>query len=239
MLQIEHLSKRYEKIAALEELSFHLKAGEVAGLLGPNGAGKSTCMKCVAGLLRPDKGKIQIAGQPYKSLEARKALSYIPETPEPYPLLTSWEHLQFVAQAYGLKDWKAKGEQLLERFEMGTARDKLGKEMSKGMRQKISLICGLLPNPSLLLIDEPMIGLDPKAIKETKEIFRELKEEGRTLLISTHLIESVEHIADRALILKRGKLIVDEPLQQLKEKHAGVGQSLEDIFFNLTQDEGI
>jgi ABC-2 type transport system ATP-binding protein len=239
MLQLEHLSKRYEKVPALEDLSFELKAGDVAGLLGPNGAGKSTCMKCIAGLLRPDSGTIRIAGHAYRSMEARKALSYIPETPEPYPLLTSWEHLQFVAQAYGLKNWQTKGERLMERFEMGPLRDKLGKEMSKGMRQKISLICGLLPEPSLLLIDEPMIGLDPKAIRETKELFKELKNEGKTLLISTHLIDSVEHIADRALILQKGRLIIDQPLEKLRLEYGQGDQSLEDIFFNLTGNEGV
>lgn len=217
LLEVKGISKKFEKTEAIRDLSFTLNPGEVVGLLGPNGAGKSTCIKCIAGLLRPDAGSIQIAGFVHNSVEAKQKLSYIPETPDPYPLLTTWEHLQFIADAYRIKDWQPYAEQLMERFEMTPNRNKLGKEMSKGMKQKVSMMCGLISQPDLVMMDEPMIGLDPKAIKETREIFKELKAAGKALLISTHLIDSVESVADRIIILKKEYSFMTIPQMVLGE----------------------
>lgn len=239
MLTVTNLIKKYGKQNAVDDISFHLDGGEVVGLLGPNGAGKSTTMKCIVGLLRKTSGKITIGGHDHLSMEAKRFFSYIPETPYVYDLLTIYEHMQFVAQAYGVKEWKPRAQELLEMYELDDKQKKLGRDLSKGMRQKVSICCALLPDPQLLFFDEPMIGLDPKAIKNTKQVFRNLKEAGKTILVSTHLIDSVENIADRVMIMKDGKIIGNDTIENLRAQAAegGVGLSLEDLFLELTKDE--
>ncbi|NVK50707.1 MAG: ABC transporter ATP-binding protein [Cyclobacteriaceae bacterium] len=238
MLLVQNLVKRYGKQNAVNDISFELQGGEVVGLLGPNGAGKSTTMKCIVGLLRKTSGEITIGGYDHLSVEAKRLFSYIPETPYVYDLLTVEEHLQFIAQAYGIRNWKERGAELLEIYDLTDKAKKLGKDLSKGMRQKVSICCALLPDPSVLFFDEPMIGLDPKAIRNTKRIFRELKEVGKTILVSTHLIDSVETIADRIMILKEGNIIGNDSLENLKSQFVQEkGGSLEDIFLELTKDE--
>ena len=237
MLAVEGLIKKYGKDMAVDNISFTLEGGEVVGLLGPNGAGKSTTMKCIVGLLRKTAGEIKIGGHDHLSIAAKKLFSYIPETPYVYDLLTVKEHLQFIAQAYGVKDWKEKAERLMDTYDLGDKSNKLGRDLSKGMRQKVSICCALLPEPQVLFFDEPMIGLDPKAIKNTKKIFRALKEEGKTILVSTHLVDSVETIADRIMIMKAGKIIGNDTLSNLKATFAGGDlTSLEDLFLELTKD---
>ncbi len=238
MLIVNNLIKRYGKQNAVDDISFELQGGEVVGLLGPNGAGKSTTFKCIVGLLRKTSGEITIGGFDHLSVEAKRFFSYIPETPYVYDLLTVQEHLQFIAQAYGVKEWKSKADELLEMFELDDKRDKLGRDLSKGMRQKVSICCALLPDPQLLFFDEPMIGLDPKAIKNTKKIFKELKEAGKTILVSTHMIDSVEAIADRIMILKEGRILGNDTFANLKQQFAQEeGTTLEDLFLDLTKDE--
>lgn len=238
MLVVKNLIKRYGKQNAVNDISFELLGGEVVGLLGPNGAGKSTTIKCIVGLLRKTSGEITIGGFDHLSVEAKRFFSYIPETPYVYDLLTVQEHLQFIAQAYGVKEWKTKANELLEMFELDDKRDKLGRDLSKGMRQKVSICCALLPDPQLLFFDEPMIGLDPKAIKNTKKIFKELKEAGKTILVSTHMIDSVESIADRIMILKDGRILGNDSIANLKQQFVQEeGTTLEDLFLELTKDE--
>ena len=237
MIQVSHLTKLYGPHAAVNDLSFEVKKGEIVGFLGPNGAGKSTTMKCIVGLLRKTSGEISIGGYDHLSVEAKRVFSYIPETPYVYDLLTIWEHMQFIAQAYGVRDWKGRALELLELYELDDKQKKLGRDLSKGMRQKVSICCGLLPNPQLLFFDEPMIGLDPKAIKNTKNLFKTLKEEGKTILVSTHLIEGIESIADRIMIMKEGQIIGNDTVENLKKQAAaGIGLSLEDLFLEMTKD---
>ena len=238
MLTVTQLTKVYNKQAAVQDISFDLAGGEVVGLLGPNGAGKSTTMKCIVGLIRKTAGEITIGGHDHLSVEAKRLFCYIPETPYVYDLLTIWEHMQFIAQAYGVRDWKAKALELLELYELENKQKKLGRDLSKGMRQKVSICCGLLPDPQLLFFDEPMIGLDPKAIKNTKNLFNTLKEQGKTILVSTHLIEGIESIADRILIMKDGQIIGNDTIANLRlQAETGTGLSLEDLFLELTKDE--
>jgi ABC-2 type transport system ATP-binding protein len=238
MLTVEGLVKKYNKQNAVNNISFSLDGGEVVGLLGPNGAGKSTTMKCIVGLLRKTAGEISIGGHDHLSVEAKKLFSYIPETPHVYDLLTVKEHLQFIAQAYSVKNWQEKASELMEVYELDDIQDKLGRDLSKGMRQKVSICCALLPDPQLLFFDEPMIGLDPKAIKNTKRIFNELKAKGKTILVSTHLIDSVETIADRIMIMKDGNIIGNDTLANLKSTFSKDNDSsLEDLFLELTKDE--
>jgi ABC-2 type transport system ATP-binding protein len=238
MLEVKGLVKKYDKQLAVDHIDFSLEGGEVVGLLGPNGAGKSTTMKCIVGLLRKTDGEISIGGHDHLSVEAKRLFSYIPETPSVYDLLTVEEHLQFIAQAYGIKEWKPLAEELLNTYDLLDKRKKLGRDLSKGMRQKVSICCALLTNPKVLFFDEPMIGLDPKAIRNTKRIFRELKEHGKTILVSTHLIDSVESIADRIMIMKDGKIIGNDSLNNLRTAFSsGENTSLEDLFLELTKDE--
>ncbi len=230
MLNIINLTKQYDKTLAVDNISFEVKSGEIAVLLGPNGAGKSTTIKSIAGLLRYT-GSIEISNFPNKSLEAKRLFGYVPEVPALYDMLTVYEHLEFIAHAYNVSNYQQKAEILLKRFELDDKRDKLGKELSKGMQQKVSICCALLPEPEVILFDEPMIGLDPKAIKELKKLLLELKEQGKTVIISTHIIDSIEEIWDKVLIMNNAKIV----LVKTREELAQEAQSLEDIFFKVTE----
>lgn len=230
MLKVMNLTKQYDKILAVDDVSFEVEKGEIALLLGPNGAGKSTTIKCITGLLKY-KGTIEICGETNKSLEAKRFFGYVPETPALYDMLTVYEHLEFIASAYNVKDYREKAEALMERFELSDKRDKLGKELSKGMQQKVSICCALLIEPEVILFDEPMVGLDPKAIKELKKAFAELKEKGCSIMISTHIIDSVDEVWDKALIMKGGRIIYARIRDELSES----GESLEEVFFKVTE----
>ncbi|MGI5839775.1 MAG: ABC transporter ATP-binding protein [bacterium] len=237
MLKVVNLTKKYGRVVAVDDISFTLNQGDIVGLLGPNGAGKSTTLKTVAGLLRKTAGCITIANYPNTSREAKERFAYVPEAPELYDMLTVWEHLQFIGYAYDVGDFAGKAERLLERYEMWDKKDKLAKELSKGMKQKVSICCGLLPEPDLYLFDEPMIGLDPRAIRETKLIFRELSEQGKTVLVSTHLLDSIENLCRRVLVMKEGKIIVDMAMEEMKSKlGSNESISLEDLFLEVTRD---
>ena len=230
MLNVSNLTKIYGKTVACNNLSFHLERGSITVLLGPNGAGKSTLLKSIVGFLRYG-GDVRVAGLHNKSVEAKRVLGYVPEIPALYPNLTVAEHTEFIARAYRLTDWRADAETLLERFELADKKKKFGDELSKGMQQKLNLVLGLLPRPQLLLMDEPMIGLDPHAIKELKAMIEEMRAEGRTVLVSTHMIDSVDMLWDRALIMQGGTLRADLSREALE----GEGKSLEEIFFELTE----
>jgi ABC-type multidrug transport system ATPase subunit len=230
MLKVNNLRKKYGKEEVVKNISFEVNQGEIAILLGPNGAGKSTTIKSIAGLLRYD-GKIQVCGKDNKSIEAKKMFGYVPEVPSMFDLLTVYEHIEYIAAAYGIKDYKEKAEELLERFDLTDKKDKLGKELSKGMMQKVSICCALITEPKVILFDEPLVGLDPKAIKELKKAFVELKEKGSCLLISTHIIDSVDEFWDRVLIMKSGDIVLAGTRQELLERE----ESLEEIFFDVTE----
>ena len=227
MLQVNHVTKKYGKLLANRDVSFEIGNGEIAVLLGPNGAGKSTIIKCIAGLLRFD-GEVLINGFSNKSIDAKKCLGYVPEMPAIYDMLTVGEHLEFMLRAYKMED-DGTADRLLERFELLDKKDKLGKELSKGMQQKLSICCALVHRPSVIIFDEPMVGLDPHAIKQLKEVFTLLRDSGATVLISTHMIDSVESYWDKAYIMKDGAFVAERSAADTTE------QSLEDLFFALTE----
>ncbi|MBT1279720.1 ABC transporter ATP-binding protein [Thermoanaerobacter sp. CM-CNRG TB177] len=234
VLSIKNLKKYYGKIKAVDGITFELYPGEVVGLIGPNGAGKSTTLKTIVGLLRKTEGEIKVCGYDYKDKEARKKLSYIPEIPDIYPMLTVWEHMKFIALAYNLDNWEKEALRYLEAYDLLDKKDELGANLSKGMRQKVMVICGLLHKPEVMLFDEPFVGLDPKAIRELKDTIRELKKEGKSVLLSTHMLDSVQNLGDRVLILKAGKLIYEGTLEEVMEK-AGPNGTLEDLFLEVTK----
>jgi len=227
MLSISGVTKKYGKTVANDNISFAVGDGQIGILLGPNGAGKSTIIKCITGLLR-FTGRIEINGFENTSQEAKRQLGYIPEMPAVYDLLTVSEHLEFIRRAYKVED-EAYTQQLLERLELWDKKDKLGKELSKGMQQKLSICCALCHKPQVVVFDEPLVGLDPHAIKELKSIFRELKTGGASVLISTHMIDSVEDYWDVANIMMNGSFAAT------KVNGRDDGKSLEDLFFEITE----
>ena len=231
MLHVSHVTKKYGKTVACSDVSFHLDPGSVTVLLGPNGAGKSTIMKSIIGFLRYE-GEITVAGFPNKSPEARRVLGYVPEMPSLYANLTVLEHMEFLARAYKMNDYKARIGELLTRFELADKTKKFGDELSKGMQQKLNLCLGLLPGPEMLMMDEPMIGLDPHAIKQLKNTIEEMRTAGRTMLISTHIIDSVDMHWDRALIMQDGTIRADVTRSELDAS----GRTLEELFFDVTEN---
>ncbi len=231
MLQVENLTKKYTKTLANDDVSFTVDPGEICVLAGPNGAGKSTAIKCVVGLLR-FSGRILIGGHGNKTVEAKRLLGYAPEFPALYTLLTVDEHLEFIARAYKLEaGWEERANALLERFELADKRDKLGKELSKGMQQKVSLACALLPEPKVLMLDEPLVGLDPHAIKELKAMLLELKASGCSVIISTHMLESVDNLCDSVLIMTSGRIARRILRSEIEE------ENLLNLFFEITEGD--
>lgn len=230
MLSVNNVTKKYGKVIANENISFQIADGQIAVLLGPNGAGKSTIIKSIIGFLKY-QGSVTVDGLLNKSIEAKRIMGYIPEIPSLYPNLTVDEHMEFVARAYKLDNYKEYKEELLRRFELDDKKKKFGDELSKGMQQKLSICCGLLPKPKLILFDEPMIGLDPHAIKELKSMLLELKQQGASILVSTHMIDSIEELWDTTYIMMKGRVaaVVE------RDKIAQGDKSLEDIFFEITE----
>lgn len=233
ILIVNDVTKKYGKFVANDNINFQVGDGEIAVLLGPNGAGKSTIIKCICGLLR-FQGDISIEGFENKSIEAKKRIGYIPEVPVLYDMLTVEEHLEFIARGYKLTDWKEYAEELLNRFELDDKRKKFGKELSKGMQQKVSICCALLPKPKVIIFDEPLVGLDPHGIKALKELIIELKNQGASMIISTHMIDSVKEFWDVAHIMMNGKIAATK----IKEDTDKSNEGLEELFFHITEGKG-
>ena len=230
MIIVRNLTKKYGKLTANDNISLTVSDGEIAVLLGPNGAGKSTLIKSICGLLR-FSGSVTIDGLDNRSLEAKRILGYVPEFPTPYPMLTVEEHLEFIARAYRLRDWRGFADALIERFDLGDKRNKLGKELSKGMQQKVSVCCALLPQPKVVILDEPLVGLDPHGIRELKTVIADLRAAGKTLIVSTHIIDSVEENWDVTLIMNKGRFV--------REIRRGEQQteSLESAYFSVIEND--
>lgn len=228
MLEIRELIKKYGKTVAVDQVSFLVPDGQIGVLLGPNGAGKSSIIKSIAGLVRYD-GEVSIQGIPGRKMEAKKVFAYVPELPAMYDALTVREHLEFILQAYQLQTSKEEVDAILERFELLDKADKLGNELSKGMMQKVSICCALVVKPQVILLDEPMVGLDPAAIKELKKIILELKEQGATVLISTHMLEMVKELWDVTFVMEKGRII------GTYSKEMVGAENLEDLFFQVTE----
>lgn len=231
MLQVMNLSKSYRKTLAVDHVSFTVPDGQVGILLGPNGAGKSTIIKSIAGLLRYE-GSIAIQGIPSRQIEAKKIFGYVPEIPALFDALTVREHIEYIRRAYNSDITEGEIQALLQRFELADKQDKLGNELSKGMMQKVSICCALAVKPQVILLDEPMVGLDPQAIKELKEVVLELRNQGVTVLISTHMLEMVNELWDMVYIMDKGQIRATYTREQAGEK------DLDAIFFSTTRGDG-
>lgn len=227
MLEVRNLSKKYGKTLAVDKVSFTIPNASVGILLGPNGAGKSTIIKSVAGLLRYEGG-VGIEGIPARDIEAKKTFAYVPEMPAMFDALTVREHIEYIRRAYNSPVTDEEIETILKRFELYDKQDKLGNELSKGMMQKVSICCALSVKPKVMLLDEPMVGLDPAAIKELKKVVLELKEQGVTILISTHMLDMVRELWDYMFVMEKGKIIGQYAKEDAED------QDIETLFFQLT-----
>jgi len=237
-LSVERFSKTYEGTQAVTDLSFTVDAGEILGLVGPNGAGKTTTLRSICGVLPLQQGSVTIAGVPLREDEprAKALLGWIPDDPEPFDTLTVHEHLRFTAALYGVHDWEKRAEELLLRFELAERRDALGGELSRGMRQKLAFCCAWIHSPKVVLMDEPLSGLDPRGIRAAKVAIRDLAAQGAAVILSSHLLVLIEELAHRILILDRGRKIFAGTLREARSTlSAPEGSSLEEIFMAATE----
>jgi ABC-2 type transport system ATP-binding protein len=243
VLAIDGFVKLYGDKVAVKKLDLHVAPGSVVGLLGPNGAGKSTTLKAVAGIIRPTQGTVRICGHDVidDPVAAKKHLAYVPDEPRLYDELTVIEHLRFHAAVYGLPSDRASVESLagplIERFELSEQKDKLGADLSRGMRQKVAACCALLHEPRLVLLDEPLTGLDPRGIRTMKDMIRERARAGAALVISSHLLDLIGDLCDALLIIHKGEVKYAGPMSGARLAFAGEqpDASLEEIFFKATE----
>ena len=239
MLKVEGLVKEYSEFRAVDSVSFEINRGEIVGLLGPNGAGKTTCLRCIAGILSPTSGSIRIGGFDVteQSSDAKALMAYVPEVPSLYELLTVREHLKFVAMAFNRLDlFDEKSEQLLVRYDLLEKQHEFVGTLSKGMRQKLATVCALIHDSQLMLLDEPLIGIDPKGAHEAKSELRSQRDSGKAVLISTHLLDTAERLCDRIIIIVKGKKLAEGSFQELRSRFGMHGATLEDVFLRITNE---
>ena len=220
MVQVESLTKLYGEFVAVNELSFSIQPGEVMGLIGPNGAGKTTTLRWLSGIIPPARGTVRIGGHDIvrDALAAKKQLAFFNDEPRLFDYLTVWQHLNFMARIYQVPDYEKIGRELLEELEIANKRDALPGELSRGMKQKLAIACGLLHSPRVIYFDEPLTGLDPLGIRRMKDSILKRARAGAAIIISSHLLHLVEEICSRILILKNGRKIIDGTLDEITRK---------------------
>ena len=237
MIRVEGFRKEYADRVAVEGSTFEARPGEVLGLVGPNGAGKTTTLRAIAGILPPTAGRIAIGGHDLATapLQAKRRLGFIPDQPQLFDLLTVDEHLALTARLYGVPDLAARRAALYAELELEGRGSALPGSLSRGMRQKVAVACGLLHDPAAILFDEPLTGLDPVAIRRLKHLMRARADAGAAVIVSSHLLGLVEEIADRVLILQEGRIRFLGPLDALRSTVAdGASDRLEELFLKLT-----
>ena len=240
MIHVEGLTKSYKDLVAVRDLSFDVAPGEVLGLVGPNGAGKTTTLRCLAGILPPSSGTITITGHDLHQnpVAAKRQLAFVPDEPQLFEYLTVEEHLQFVARIYQVTDATSRAPKLLNELELTEHRQKLPGELSRGMRQKLAIACGLLHEPRVLLFDEPLTGLDPVGIRRTKDTILRRAREGAAVVLSSHLLHLVEELCTGVLIIGRGRRLAYGPLASIvAERPELKGLALEDVFLAITSGQ--
>ena len=236
MIEVDGLTKLYGDFPAVRELSFQVAAGEVLGLVGPNGAGKTTTIRAIAGIITPSRGSIRVAGHDIRDdpVAAKSVLAFIPDEPHLFDYLTVEEHLLFVGRLYRVADSRARLEPLLEELELLPRRRALPPELSRGMKQKLAIACGLLHSPSALLLDEPLTGLDPVGIRRMKATIVRRAAEGAAVILSSHLLHLVEEICSRVLVMRRGEAVAIGSIAEIKQQRPELANlSLEDLFIAL------
>jgi ABC-2 type transport system ATP-binding protein len=237
MLDVKHLSKRFWDIKAVDNLSFRVKNGEVLGIIGPNGAGKTTALECICSVYPPDSGTILINGKDIyrEPVEAKQGLAYVPEIPEPYSNLTLEEHIEFTARIFEMTDWEKKADELIKRFDLDEERQRFPEFLSKGQKQKLNIICAFIHEPTVILMDEPLYGIDPRGGKELKKLVKQYQARGASIVISSHMLSLVEELANKVLILAKGKRVAYGTFDGVTEiANLRKGSKLEDIFIEIT-----
>ena len=241
MLEIKNLTGGYVHVPVLKDVSFTVESGQLVGLIGLNGAGKSTTINEIIGLLTPYSGEIYIDELTLSAnpREYRQQIGYIPETPSLYEELTLREHIETVAMAYGIEQNQAfeRVEPLLKMFRLDQKLDWFPVHFSKGMKQKVMIICAFVVDPSLFIVDEPFLGLDPLAISDLIQLLEAEKKKGKSILMSTHVLDSAEKMCDSFVILHKGQVRAQGNLQQLREAFDMPDASLNDIYLALTKEE--
>jgi ABC-2 type transport system ATP-binding protein len=241
MIQLRELSKNYGRFTAVDRLTLEVPRGELFGFLGPNGAGKTTTLRMIAGILQPTSGTATIGGEDiHRSPEAAKAkLGFVPDRPYVYEKLTGAEFLRFVAALYGQEGAgvERRMDELLELFELAPWKDELTESYSHGMRQKLLISSALVHRPEVLVVDEPMVGLDPKSARTLKDLLRAFVQRGGTVLMSTHTLEVAEAMCDRIAIIQQGRLAASGTMEEMRRDTASEGMTLERLFLKLTGGE--
>src|SRR5882762_4832505 len=240
MIQVEGLTKLYGQFVAVNELSFAVQPGGVLGLVGPNGAGKTTTLRCLSGIIPPTRGTIRICGfdLAQDAISAKRELAFFNDEPRLFDYLTVEQHLAFTARIYGVEDWEPLGGRLLEELEIADKRNALPGELSRGMKQKLAIACGLLHSPRVIYFDEPLTGLDPIGIRRMKDSILKRARDGAAIIISSHLLHLVEEICTHILILKNGRKIIDGTMQEIRSRFSEQtgDANLEEVFFRATSE---
>jgi ABC-2 type transport system ATP-binding protein len=243
MIRLEGLTKSYGKVIAVDHIDLTVPKGELFGFLGPNGAGKTTTLRMIAGIIRPTAGRIWLGGDDVIAtpLAAKMRLGFIPDRPFVYDKLTGGEFLRFVAGLYGQDGdiVERRIDELLEVFELANWKDELVESYSHGMRQKLIISSALIHRPECIVVDEPMVGLDPKGARLLKVLFREFVDRGGTVLMSTHTLEVAQAMCDRIAIIQRGKIAAYGTMAELRKQTASGNASLEELFLRLTGGDAV
>jgi ABC-2 type transport system ATP-binding protein len=238
MIRLEGLTKRYGSFTAVDALDLEVHRGELFGFLGPNGAGKTTTLRMIAGILRPTAGRVTVGGEDVhlRPMEAKAKLGFIPDRPYVYGKVTGAEFLRFVAALYGQSGpaVERRLSELLDLFELAPWSDELTESYSHGMRQKLLIASALVHRPEVMIVDEPMVGLDPRSARLLKDLLRRFVDRGGTVLMSTHTLEVAEAMCDRIGIILGGRFAACGTLDELRHQTASVGSSLEELFLKLT-----
>jgi len=241
MIKMSRVTKRYQDFVAVSEMDLEVPGGMVFGFLGPNGAGKTTTIRMLTGILEPDAGEIALFELPFAKHrnEILNRLGYIPDRPFLYGKLTVMELLRFLGSLRKMsgREVTRRGRELLAQFSLAEHENQLVERLSHGMRQKLVFSAALLHDPDLLIVDEPMVGLDPRAAVQVKRLIRELADEGRTVFMSTHTLEVAETLCDRIGIIHNGSLVANETVGELSQRLAGEDRDLESVFMALTRQE--
>ncbi len=243
MIQVEGLTKLYGEFVAVNELSLAVRPGEVMGLVGPNGAGKTTTLRCLAGIIPPTRGVIRIGDHDLATdpIAAKKQLAFFTDEPRLFDYLTVEQHLAFTARIYQVANYEALAGPLLEELEIANKRDALPGELSRGMKQKLIIACGLLHSPKVIFFDEPLTGLDPLGVRRMKDSILKRARAGAAIIISSHLLHLVQEVCTNILILKNGKKIIDGTLADITQRFSEQpgDTNLEEIFLRATSDGGV
>ena len=237
MIDVKHLTRHYGAFTAVNDISFRVAPGEILGLVGPNGAGKTTTLRCLAGIIAPSQGTVVIAGHDIQRepVAAKKALAFIPDEPHLFDHLTVEEHLRFVGRLYNVADAEERITPLLRELEIDDKRKALSTELSRGMKQKLAIACGLLHDPSVLILDEPLTGLDPGGMRRMRATIAERARGGASVVLSSHLLTLVEELCTVLFVIRQGTCVAYDSLAGIVQAHPHLaGQSLEDVFLSLT-----